>query len=266
MTEPIVSFANPPVVEVSAGVAFPDLGPEGVALASSFWRDVARAEFPALQFQPPYVPTVEQFAGGQTPFPSIQMMAGYPAPRLWASGDEGQYMLQLQSDWFACNWRRVRPQDAYDRWASRRSGFQSWFTQFSEYAAKADLPVGMPTQCEVTYVNHITPNSVFRTHRDFRHVFNVVPKVGPLMQEQLSADIKFIIEDDNGEAIGRLHTNIVPGFDAESRPIYVFQLTARGRPPGDDIMAFLDRGRELIDRTFVSLTTADMHQEWGRTK
>jgi hypothetical protein len=130
--------------------------------------------------------------------------------------------------------------------------------------AEGNLPEFRPIQCEVVYVNHIVRNSLFRSHRDFRHVFNVFPLDCPLSPEQLSADLKFVIEDEAGEPIGRLHANIVPGFDSESQPVYIFQLTARGAPIEGDVMRFLDRGRELIDETFVSLTTTDMHSEWGR--
>src|SRR6185437_11145333 len=102
MIESFVAFSSPPVVEVSAGVVFNDLGSSGHALMSTFWRDVAREDFPVFQLQPPYSPSIEQFTGDQPPFPRFAMLQGMPTPRIWAIGDDGQRLLQLQPDWFGC--------------------------------------------------------------------------------------------------------------------------------------------------------------------
>jgi hypothetical protein len=84
--------------------------------------------------------------------------------------------------------------------------------------------------------------------------------------EQVAIEPNFLITED-GAPIGRLHAKIFPAFarDGNSR-LYVFELTARGAPRGGSVgeaIAFLDRGREAIDRMFVAMTTRGMHEEWG---
>jgi len=46
-------------------------------------------------------------------------------------------------------------------------------------------------------------------------------------------------------------------------------LSAKGRPTGssvEDILAWLDRGREWVVRGFAALTTEAAHDHWGRTE
>jgi hypothetical protein len=54
MTNSIVSFDAPPVVEVVVGVTFDGIGAETSALLSAFWKEYLRNEYPSLQQQPPY--------------------------------------------------------------------------------------------------------------------------------------------------------------------------------------------------------------------
>jgi uncharacterized protein (TIGR04255 family) len=272
VTSPIVSFSNPPVSEVVAGVAFTTLGAEGVATVSGFWRDVARDAFPDFQVQPPYTPIVEQFSGspGRPAIPlAFQMISGYPPPRFWAIGDDGQYLLQLQSDWFACNWRRVRPEDEYDRWDSRRAAFREWYQRLAAYVDDRTGKTLDPLQCEVTYINNITPTGKFQAHADFGEVFNLRMSDVAYPPEQFSTSVRYSVPSpsDPDRQVGRLHVDINAALDQKNQSIYVMNLTVRGEPEGksvEHVLSFLDLGRRVIDEAFVSLTTAEMQAEWGR--
>ena len=268
LTETIVSFTAPPVVEVVAGVAFEDVDPTLGPLLAAFWKERLRDRFPRLQQQPPYFPPVEQFAtGGVSPSFSLELGSAFPAARLWVSSNDGQELLQLQPAYFACNWRKVQPADEYDRWSKRRQAFERWFTMLSEFLAAEGSGHPKVTQCEVTYVNHIRAGKVWHRHSDFRDVFAgdwSLPGGYPL--EQLSAQLQLLMTQDD-QPYGRLHVKVLPAFDRDgSTPLYVFELTARGEPLGDGPVgggAFLDRGREAIDRAFLAMTTQQMHAEWG---
>lgn len=266
VSDSIVSFASPPVVEVVAGVTYDGPTAEEGALLAAFWKEHLRRQFPSFQQQPPYSPMDEQFPLGGRSI-NLNLIPGLPAARLWAQSSDGQEVLQLQPGWFACNWRRVQSGGEYDRWPSRREAFKRNFTALADYLAQEGAGQPKVRQCEVTYINHITASKVWSKHSDFANIFKLSPHVNtsyPL--EQASYQSQFRLER-NGEPYGRLYAKILPAFGTDGRtPLYVFELTARGMPLGDGVegaLAFLDLGRQAIDLTFVALTTEAMHQEWG---
>lgn len=263
-----VAFSEPPVVEVVAGVALGGTSPEVAPLLAAFWKEQLRDAFPVIQQQPPYSPPVEQFLP-EDRGPRVMFSLGFAPPwtRIWAQSQDGQHLLQLQPDYFACNWRKVQPHDEYDRWSTRRAEFQKWLDALSGYLVAAGAGEPKITQCEVTYINHIRAGRGWRDHSDFARIFDVVrPTSVPHSLEQVTAQVQFVLEED-GAPYGRLHAKILPGFAQDGKtPIYVLELTARGQPIGDGVngaVAFLDRGREAVDRMFVALTTDEMHEEWG---
>ena len=266
MTDSIVSFSSPPVVEVVAGVTFDGLSADASVLLGAYWKEHLRSRFPNLQYQPTYSPPDEQFPSGSRAL-SLNLIAGPQPARLWAQSNDGQELLQLQPGWFACNWRKVQPDDEYDRWGSRRAAFEQHFSDLCGYLANEGAGQPKVRQCEVTYINHIRSSSRWSSHADFAKIFSgVQPSITPSRVEQISAQAQFIMDNEAG-AFGRLYTKILPAFDIDGQsPLYVFELTARGAPQGDGIdgaLGFLDRGREVIDLTFLAMTTSAMHEEWG---
>jgi uncharacterized protein (TIGR04255 family) len=269
MVDTIVAFRLPPVVEVVAGVAFDARSNEVAPLLAAFWKERLRSAFPAVQQQPPYSPPIEQLddTGSRVPF-EFSIDLGFPSPRLWAMSATGHEVLQLQPGWFACNWRRVKPEDEYDRWAQRRAAFERWFNELVTFMDAEGVKPLQLTQCEVTYINHIRPNSKWEDHGDFSRVFSmVVPDIPAAQPEQLTLQSDHVFQSD-GKRFGRLHVKILPAFERDGvTPIYVLELTARGAPSAYDIsgaLAFMDAGRAAIDHAFVALTSEAMHREWGR--
>ena len=270
---PIVTFSSPPVVEVVAGVGFEEsdvtLGPA----VSAFWQTSLRQQFPRLEHQPPYVPPREQFeASGAPRPPSVQVEFGpaIPYPRLWASTQDQQELVQLHPRWFACNWRRVQAHDTYDNWSARRRRFADIFEQLTRFLEESSVPVPKAAQCEVTYVNHIRAGKTWENHSEWWRVFDAqFGSSTPYPVERLTAEAAFVVERSGAPPI-RLHCKVVPAFDLENEtPLYVLELMARGAPAGDglpQILEFMDAARESIDTTFLSVTTEQMHKEWGIEK
>lgn len=258
-------------MEVVAGVSFESKSELAGPLLAAFWKERLRANYPVLQMQPPYNMPREEFgdAPGLATF-QIDFRGPQVEPRLWATTPDGDELIQLQKGWFACNWRKVQTDGQYDHWLSRRDAFERWYREINDYLVEElTMPISI-TQCELSYVNHITASDVWRSHAEWSKIFRA--SVGgntrsPL--EQVAAQAQFLIMDDDGtKPIGRLHARMTPAFDAERRPLYVFELTARGAPyPESDqlvgALSFLDRGRESIVKTFMELTTDEMHQTWG---
>lgn len=265
--ENIVSFQSPPVVEVVAGVALSGAGADANVMLGAFWKDRLRTEFPTLQPQPTYTPPVEVFGPGpHGPTLTFEFGLAPPTARLWAMSPDGQNLLQLQPDYFACNWRKVQPHDQYDRWSKRRHAFTRWLTDLLDYLAAEGAPRPGIHQCEVTYINHIVAGKTWQSHADFSRVFRVGLQSFPHPLEQVAAQAQFVLGND-GQPWGRLHARIMPAFARDGRtPLFVLELTARGAPMGDDVEGatnFLDRARDAIDRTFLALTTEEMQTEWG---
>jgi uncharacterized protein (TIGR04255 family) len=266
VSDSIVSFASPPVVEVVAGVAFDGLTAEAGALLAAFWKEELRQRFPSLQQQPPYTPPDEQFpADGRAA--RFNLITELPPTRLWAQSGDGQELLQLQPGWFACNWRKLQPNSEYDRWRQRRAAFQHYFTSLVTYLEREGAGQPKVRQCEVTYINHISVSTVWSKHAEFSKIFTISLNSSlPYPVEQISFQTQFALEDDGGP-YGRLHVKILPAFGPDGKsPLYVLELTARGAPKGDGVdgtLAFLDLGRRAVDLTFLDITSEAMHREWG---
>jgi len=261
-----VSFAHPPVVEVVAGLAFVDYPPEHAVALSAFWREELRQEFPRLQFQPPYTPQEEQFEGAAGPSISFQLSSAFPSPRLWASTEDGQELVQLQTDWLALNWRKVKPDGAYDRWAARRTSLSRIYALLQEFLARESLANPVIRQCEVTYINHISLDGVPDGHAAYSSFFKgqeALTTAGDVEQLTLQASYRL---GDPASPTGRLHLKVAPALNASGKPIYVLELTARSAPLHMSIssaLSFLDSGRDAINEAFVKLTTDAAHRRWG---
>jgi uncharacterized protein (TIGR04255 family) len=264
-------FERPPVVEVVAAVRFADL-PSNLALGlGEYWSSVLRNDLPRLSEQPPYEPPIEKL-DKPAPQPGINLqLTNLPAsPRLWATNTSGDELVQLQRNWFACNWRKVAPGAEYDRWPQRRSRFMQRYKELEQWATERGVALS-PDQCEVTYINHIYPDSLWSSHAEAYRIF--APAAASLgteaiIQEDFSWRARYLLNDASGNPVGRLHAAAFPAFSKEDEgPLFVLELTARGYPrmPGlDEVVRFLDLGREAVVRMFIQLTTAEARQTWGQ--
>ena len=130
----------------------------------------------------------------------------------------------------------------------------------------------MANQCEVTYVNNIVSGAGCETHGQLGNVLTVFRTAysDDRLAEPEDARIamRFVMKDDRGEPIGRLHVSAQPVFRrTDNVPMIALTLTARARPAGEkfeDVIRCLDIGRDAIVRAFASVTTPEMHKIWGR--
>ena len=264
-------FDHPPVVEVVLGVAFePSFELSNVALVE-LWRDLFKTSFPHSTERPPYDPPKEQF-GVQIPRTELVGPIGPPPLRFWFASEDEQELIQIQHDWFARNWQKTERKGTYPRYdAYIRPAFVRDFSAFADHVRGLDLDLRF-TQCEVTYINHISTNDIWQAHKELSAVFRTFADTPCRSQsiESMAFRSSSLISLPSSETIGRLHTQIDSVFDSNGRPIFVLTLTARGAPLDghnvDAVMRFLDRGRDNIVRTFVEITTEEIQREWGRTQ
>lgn len=274
------SYAKPPVIEVVASVQFDPLPNLTVAHLGLLWQRF-RDRFPKVEQKPPIAPVVERLGtrvplGGQ-----IQFQIGDDAgvPRLWFVNPDGDELIQVQADRFIRNWRAVshvdRPYPRYEHCIRPR--FLEDYQIFQRFMSE-ELGVAIqPAQCELTYINHITPNEHWNAHRDLAAVFKgwnaEYSKSVDLPVESIHQRVVHLLHDDAGEFLGRLHVTLQSAFKnikqptEVEQPIFVLTLIARGRPTkeGEEgLLGFLDKGHSMIVTAFDSMTTSQMHQVWEK--
>jgi uncharacterized protein (TIGR04255 family) len=181
-------------------------------------------------------------------------------------------LVQVQADRFAFNWRQVEGTEPYPRYRDYvRPTFEHLYRIYEEVAT-ADGKAPSPAWCEITYINHIdAEGSASGTHGPLSQVLRSLRQdatsdaLPPVEDTQLQQ--RFLLADDNDEAIGRLYLSATPAFRADDKkPIYVLSLLVRGKAQSqtvEGVLSLFDLGRDLIVRGFTESTTSEMHERWG---
>ena len=268
-TEGLPDFEAPPVVETVLAVRYRDVPGLDAPRLVKFWDDYLAADLPTIEERPPYEAPVEQFGqdSGTSPV-ALRIGGSIPSPRFFCSS--GNDLIQLQQDWFAYNWRKTPENPDYTRYEKGRAKFERWMTDLSSFVQETLGAELVPTQCEVTYINHIALTADDLSWGPFGAVLHdIQPRSGaflplPETSRHVSA---YVIPSDEGFPMGRLHVAVDRAWAGEERgPIVLLSLTARGAPRANEIssvLEFLDLGRRWVVKGFVDMTTASFHQRWG---
>jgi len=263
---PHPSFERPPVREVVASVAF-DRKNLTTGHLGEFWTERLRADLPDLEEQPPYQPPVESPTRLGPMFLQLELMEALKSNRLWAKSADGARLVQVQPDWFAVNWRGAPGADGpYLRWPSIESMFLEQFASLEAFVKGAGLGPIAARQCEVTYVNEISASG-----GDLHGVLSGIGPSPPLLgaPETMQLAATYPLTDPTGVWRGRLHITAQPGVRrSDTTPVFVLDLTARLSTLGQDVASTLEAlrlGHVWVVNAFASITTTQMHDEWGRT-
>jgi len=270
---PLPDFRDPPVVEVALAIQFEPLTrlrTPHLGLLWSIWKD----RFSRIEEHPPLDPIVERFgmpaamAGGA----GIRIASVPLVPRCWFLNEPGTELIQVQQDRFIHNWRKTGEGDQYPRYEAISGRFRNELAEFCHFLETEKLGEIKPTQCEVTYVNHILSGNAWKRHGEVGRVLSVWSGKHSDQfldePEDVRLAIRHVMLDETKKPIGRLHINLQPGYSkAAQLPILILRLTARGAPEPqgtDGAYRFMNRGRKWIVRGFASVTTPEMHKVWGR--
>ena len=252
-----------------ASLRFGGLSDSTFFSTGSFWADNLRTDFPTFALQAPYEVPEETF-GAPQPQPGInfEFQSVPPMPRIWLSDSEDRHgeLIQIQRDWFALNWRKIRPEWPYDRWPARRDAFERRWRLFNEWAGQRGDQLD-PNHFEVTYINHIVPmEGVWTNHSNASALFDgglSAPTGVEITLEQTSWNAQFILGDP---PVGRIRVTAIPAFipTPEQTPIVRLEIVTRGRVASpEDPMSSLDVGRNAVVRTFMQVTSANAQEAWG---
>ena len=264
-------FRSPPLTEVVLGAQF-DVIPGFMTPHLGLIWERFRGDFPHVEEHPPLQPVFETF-GPNPQMIGIQFGLQAETPRLIFSNDTRTELLQVQKDRFLHNWRKTGEGDSYPRFERMLQNFENGLAGYVDAIANASLPIPVPNQCEVTYINQI-PVAEGRTLSDLtaemfgQHTGSLmVPDVGEA--EDLRFLLRYILRDQSGTPFGRLIAAAEPARLLNGQAIVQLTMTARGRPPRPDssgITEFLKKGRASVVKGFAHLTSQKMHELWGRTQ
>lgn len=279
--QPHPRFDRPPVTEVALGAQFKPVAGLGVPQLGLLWG-AFRNQFPRVEHHPPLPHEIERrgVRVQQSPF-QIQLVegAGGAIPRLWMINADNTELLQVQQDRFVRNWRRRGASEAlYPEYVEHlRPSLIEDLERFARFVRDEGLGSLEFDQCEITYVNHIDGEGVWKGHSEFAKVFRgLSPEydLGPRCPlDAIGFRARHELFDAAGEFVGRLHIQLDSAFKPpsaekpEPAPMFALQLIARGRPLGADVpgvLAFLDFGHDAIVTTFDNITSDAMHRAWGR--
>lgn len=275
ISDPIPSFKSPPINEVVLGVQYDTIEAFNIATYGLLWEKF-KCEFPSIEHHMPLEPQFEKIGGRQSPsdFQRFRIeQFSMPLPRAWFISENSQELIQVQPDRFIMNWRRINGEsNKYPRYEGyMRDEFFKNLELLDNFYQGTRLGKLKPNQCEISYINHI---DISGTHKNLSKIFTGWSDQYDLSNiadiEDIDLNIKHIIKNNAGEFLGRLHIKIMPAFKAiDDSPIFLMELTVRGRPLGNDlkdIINFMDLGRERIVRAFTKITTSEMHNIWERER
>lgn len=265
------SFRRPPVTEVAAGVTFRALDKLTTPLMVEAWQTKFAKTFPKVQEQPAYIAPAENLEMPEMP-PRLALsveLAPPIMPRFWFLSEDQEELLQLQRNWFACNWRKVRPDAEYSRWPSIREAFAQYYGQFLAFCESRNVGSIDVEQTEVTYVNHIEPGSAWDTLAHMDRVLRIIGthdhELFPVEPEQTVIRLSYRIHDSRIRG-GRLHVSVEPGLRVQDmKPLIALTLTARTIPAADgpgNVLSAMDVAREWIVKCFAAITTDAAHKQW----
>ena len=262
-------FENPPVIEVVCGLLFKSIDSLLAPHLGVLWEKF-KDEYPACQETAPLAPVIERF--DETPPVQMELTDRPPLPRVWFVHRNENGIVQIQRDRFLHNWKKVRPDDAYPRYATVIKMFGERLTTFESFLEETKLGSIEPLQYEMTYVNHIPKGDGLET---FNRVGDVFPDFGwrpdesrfLQTRESFTCRTSFTMPDETG----RLHATIRSAVRRDDNlPIILFELTARGMPNDrskEAMWAWFDLAHEWIVRGFADLTGENMHKNiWKRTR
>lgn len=273
---PLPDFERPPVVELVLDIQFQPIRGLDVPRLGLLWQ-AFRADFPRVEQQGPAHPLIERFgpAAPEEVELVIERFATIPLPRLWFLDSKGSELIQVQSNRFIHNWRRLEREDIYPRYENVRDRFSDELRRFEAFLEQEQLGSPVPELCEITYFNHVEAGSKWQHHGELHQVLRLwKPDFGEsfLARRQVEAtavSFQLLMKNDDGNAFGRWRVSVQPGYARNGEvPIFVITNTARGRPLGEGIdgaLRFLDLGHDWTVRGFAAITTDTMHQVWGRT-
>lgn len=251
-------FDDPPVIEVALSVQFSPLPLRAMDLYP-LWES-RRDDYPRRDEQPPLPPIT---AGGG---PQAFVRFGTPpGARQWWLSDDGAFLLQLQHDRFALNWRRVPQAADYPRFPVLLDRFTRELKAFEDFVGdRGSLEI---SAAEVLYVNdldHKASGAELTEPASTRlECLASVPSHHLGEPTETWFNLLYRVPDDPTTT---LRVTLEPATRHDGQAIAQLLLTATswfGSTDATAAIRWLSVGRSHIVRSFRELTTEPIHDRWG---
>jgi len=268
-TNGLPDFEDPPVNETVYSLQFAPLPAFSIPHFGLYWSRI-RAEYGFFNVQPPVPATTEQFTS--TPLQGLPKFEFVMQPdvRCWFLNSSGTQLVQVQRDRFTFNWRQVEGSEKYPRYRVLREAFVAQWHAFTRFLSDESLGSPEVNQCEVSYINVVPYGKGWSGFGELDKV--IAPWSGQSSGDFLPPPERVRIELNYNlpDKLGRLHVQALPVVRArDMTELLQITLTARGAPRSssdDDVLAWIDLGREWVVKGFADFTTNDMHRLWGRKR
>lgn len=262
-------FSNPPVVEVYCRQIFKKLSSLQAPHIGLFWN-LVKKDFPKIKEKPYLPPQVESY--DVPPKPKEVFLELPSLPRTWFVSKNENEILQVQSDQFLINWRKLDPQDRYPHYDEIIEKFFKYSNCFEKFVSEENLGEIACNQFELTYVNHITSSNgggsgvlleeIFPDFKTGSEGKKFLPNT-----ESVNWTNTYLLPNQEG----RLYSTIRSAWHKEhqNEPIIQFQLSVRGvgkdlSPTG--IRKWFDQAHDWIVLPFADLTSEQVQNKyWGRS-
>jgi uncharacterized protein (TIGR04255 family) len=204
--------------------------------------------------------------------PKMSLLTGALPVRLWFQSQDRTRLVQLQRDWLATNWQVGSNDSPYPRYGRIENRFLQTWDSFSAFVAQLNDEALTPQHCELSYINHITPDGLWERHGELQKIVRLAGTAGNFLSEPEDGQVSFRYRISHGGTdIGRLYVHAAPGQrQADRKAVIQLTLTARGAPLSQDregMLRFFRIAHEWIVNSFAAVTTDEAQDSlWGRIR
>lgn len=252
--KPIPRFESPPIVEKLMGIQFVPLQKWSVPHFGLFWEEI-REGFPRFTIQPPLLK-------GESELKLEDSI------RCWFHHKSQAKLIQVQRDRFLYNWQKPTTYEEYPHYEVIKPEFAESWQNFCQFLTKNDIEQPIIELCEIAYVDHLEKGREWQSLSDLPSVINCWSGLsGKLLHAEpdlITIQMAYSLPDIDGT----LTILLQPAFRSEdSKEVFQLTITATGKPASqnvDDLLSWFDSGRDCAVRSFIDLTTKQMHDLWGR--
>jgi uncharacterized protein (TIGR04255 family) len=260
----------PPVIEVVCGVQFAPLKGFQATAFGLLWQRF-KADYPTCEQQEQLAQVVERLGEPIEEEQRIKWTNVLPLPRMFFIHKTPCWLVQVQSDRFLHNWRKVHDTDKYPHFPEVQKRFWSAWERLLEFCREERIETPQINQLEVTYINHIFQGEGWDGLETIGRVF---PDISWRAKRSFLPSPESVVWQSSfllPNQVGRLHVSLRHAIRRQDmKPVLLCELTARGIPNTVDEKAIREwflLGREWIVRGFADLADDRVQKDvWKKKK
>lgn len=262
------AFKNPPVAEIVLGIQFQDIQSWQSSHFGLYFGRI-RDRYGVAEDQQRLLPIMEPFP--RTPVNiGFQLRPATSAERVWfrEKGD-GNYVVQVQPDRFAFNWRRTADTGQYPGFNANLKKCLSEFDEFRQFCKAEELGEPSANLVEVAYINHVFPapdEGLIDLYSQVLFDMRGWPQFEDWLPKPEIATFNRVFELPNQR--GRLYAEASIALDKSKGSFLLLKMTCRvNHLAGNEIQDELQLAHDWVVNGFVATTSSQIRRErWQQTR